>query len=60
MYGYEFCISKNGKFLFRTDKSSDYNEHLFIELKSRFPEKDGFCITVNKYKILYQSNSVWF
>lgn len=60
MFEYQFSISLNGKFLFRTDKQDNYNEALFMVFKQRFPENEGFDVIVNKYEKTYQSKRTWF
>lgn len=59
MFDYQFSISLNGKFLFRTDKQDFYNVKLYVEFVTRFPEKEGFKVTVNKYSKVYQSSDSW-
>ena len=56
-YNYQVSVSKDGKFVFRTDTSySDMAIVPVVELLfSKFPISEGFKLTVNKFPAQYES-----
>lgn len=62
MHNYQFTVSLNGKFLFRTDLISSLNdpESVYTELFEKFPESEGYLVNVNKHQAAYESKAEFF
>ena len=60
MYDYQFNISQNGHFLFRTEWTSDKFAAKTTEgyLNGKFPEIEGFRVTVIRRSKLQESSSL--
>lgn len=56
-YNYQVSIAKDGRFVFNTGK--DYGEFEIVRvielIYSKFPESEGFSVTVNKFPAQYKS-----
>jgi hypothetical protein len=57
MYKYQYSVSREGNFLFRTDMISSYDNPTEVtkELTDRFPKEEGFAILENRYEASYRS-----
>lgn len=60
MYKYQYSVSKNGKFLFRTDMISSVDDPTGVALAliTKFPKEEGYKVMENRYDASYRSKEL--
>ena len=60
LHTYQVSVAQNGRFIFRTDKNYGEMEIVpVIELIfSKFPQSEGFTVTINKFPAQFESSQV--
>jgi hypothetical protein len=58
MFEYQFSVSLNGQFLFRTDWSRDNVPHVAMHLRTKFPSSEGYTVICNKRNTSYTQEQV--
>jgi len=59
LYKYQVSVAKDGYFLFRTNNFDEMEIGRVTDiLLVKFPETEGFSVTLNKYPAQYESNQL--